>query len=111
MIAALIKLESNGDAGLVAQLTQQLRALISAGRIAKGTILPSSRGLAAELSVSRNTVTYAFEQLAAEGYLELARGRRPVVAAVIDRRLTGAQAAPRRTAIRPPKLSPWASRL
>jgi GntR family transcriptional regulator/MocR family aminotransferase len=111
MIAPLIDLERTREAGLVAQLTQQVRALISGGRIAQGTVLPSSRRLATELSVSRNTVTYAFEQLAAEGYLQLARGRRPVVAAVIDRHLTGAQAAPRRTPIRRPKLSPWASRL
>src|SRR5262249_59805173 len=100
-----------GEAGLAEQLTQQVRALVSGGRIPQGTVLPSSRRLAADLAVSRNTVTYAFEQLAAEGYLQLARGRRPVVAAAIDRRLTGAQAAPRRAAIRPPKLSPWASRL
>lgn len=111
MIAALIDLERTGEAGLVAQLTQQVRALVSGGRIPQGTVLPSSRRLAADLAVSRNTVTYAFEQLAAEGYLQLARGRRPVVAAVIDRRVTGTQAAPRRAAIRPPRLSPWASRL
>jgi GntR family transcriptional regulator / MocR family aminotransferase len=111
MIAALIDLEREGDAGLVVQLTQQIRTLISGGRIVQGTVLPSSRRLAADLAISRNTVTYAFEQLAAEGYLELAPGRRPVVAAVIDRRLTGAQAAPRHATIRGPKLSPWGSRL
>jgi GntR family transcriptional regulator/MocR family aminotransferase len=111
MVTGLIVLGREGEAGLVAQLTQQLRALISAGRLVKGTVLPSSRQLAAELSISRNTVTYAFEQLAAEGYLELARGRRPVVAAAIDRRLTVSQTAlPKATASRP-RLSPWASQI
>ena len=63
----------------MAQLTSQLRSLIATGRLAKGRALPSSRRLASDLGVSRNTVTYAFEQLAAEGYLEASHGRRPVV--------------------------------
>lgn len=56
-------------------------------------------------------MTYAFEQLAAEGYLKLARGRRPVVAANLDGRVPAALSAPRRPAVRKLELSPWASRL
>lgn len=37
--------------------------------------MPSTRSLAAELGVSRTTVTSAFEQLAAEGFLVTAAGR------------------------------------
>lgn len=107
-IAGLIGLERKGGAGLVVQLTQQVRALISAGRIARGAVLPSSRHLAADLGVSRNTVTYAFEQLAAEGYLELARGRRPVVAAAIERRPGGTQIGSKGTTNLRARLSPWA---
>lgn len=81
MISALIDLKRVDDEGLAAQLTGQLRNLIAAGRLGKGRALPSSRRLASDLGVSRNTVTYAFEQLAAEGYLETSRGRRPVVTA------------------------------
>ena len=40
-----------------------------------GARLPSSRALAAELGISRGVVTSAYEQLAAEGYLETAAGR------------------------------------
>lgn len=47
-----------------------LREAILERRIAPGSKLPSSRGLAADLGVSRNTVLYAYEQLAAEGYVE-----------------------------------------
>ena len=79
MISGLIDLNRADEEGLVAQLTSQLRSLIAAGRLAKGRALPSSRRLASDLGVSRNTVTYAFEQLAAEGYLEASHGRRPVV--------------------------------
>ena len=87
MIAGLIELKRSDDNGLVAQLTHRLRQLISSGRIGKGSVLPSSRRLAAELAVSRNTVSYAFEQLVAEGYLEMSRGRRAAVAAHIEERL------------------------
>ena len=79
MISALIDLSRGDDEGLVAQLTGQLRNLIATGRLGKGRVLPSSRRLAEDLGVSRNTVTYAFEQLAAEGYLAASHGRRPVV--------------------------------
>ncbi|MCL9782452.1 PLP-dependent aminotransferase family protein [Vibrio sp. S4M6] len=40
----------------------------------KGDKLPSTRKLADELSLSRNTVTSAYEQLVAEGYIESRKG-------------------------------------
>jgi GntR family transcriptional regulator/MocR family aminotransferase len=42
--------------------------------------LPSSRDLAAQLGLSRGTVTQAYEQLAAEGWLTARRGAAPRVA-------------------------------
>lgn len=51
------------------QIYDQLRGLILAGRAAGGTRLPSTRALAAELAVSRNTVAAAYDQLHAEGFL------------------------------------------
>ncbi|MCF3641997.1 PLP-dependent aminotransferase family protein [Rhizobium sp. TRM95111] len=47
-----------------------------------GSRLPSSRSLANELHVSRTTVTVAYEQLAAEGFVELRQGARPRVTAL-----------------------------
>ena len=47
-----------------------LREGILERRIVPGSKLPSSRALAMDLGVSRNTVLYAYEQLAAEGYVE-----------------------------------------
>ncbi|WP_163268432.1 PLP-dependent aminotransferase family protein [Chelativorans alearense] len=47
-----------------------------------GGQLPSSRNLSNELGVSRTTVTVAYEQLAAEGFVELRQGTRPRVAAL-----------------------------
>ena len=111
MIAALIELKRTGEEGLVAQLASQLRELIGSGRIGRGRALPSSRRLASELGVSRNTVTYAFEQLAAEGYLAASHGRRPVVTVDGDERVEAAGVATPHLRSGTPRLSPWASKL
>jgi GntR family transcriptional regulator/MocR family aminotransferase len=52
------------------QLARELRDAIITGRLAAGARLPSSRTLARELGVSRNTIQQVFDTLAAEGYLE-----------------------------------------
>ncbi|HVY96893.1 MAG TPA: PLP-dependent aminotransferase family protein [Solirubrobacterales bacterium] len=57
-----------------AQLEEHLRDSIRRGRLRPGTRLPSSRGLAAELGVSRRLVVEVYEQLGAEGYLVARRG-------------------------------------
>lgn len=56
--------------GLSEQLYQALRARVLDGRLSSGTRLPASRDLALVLSLSRNTVVRAYDQLYAEGYLE-----------------------------------------
>ena len=50
------------------------------GRLKPGTRLPSSRALAADLGVARNTVANAYAQLVAEGWFEAHRGRGTSVA-------------------------------
>lgn len=62
-------------------LHECLRAAIRDGTLAAGTRLASSRTLAAELNVARNSVLYAYEQLACEGYV-LGDRRGTVVAAI-----------------------------
>ncbi|WCM86562.1 MocR-like pyridoxine biosynthesis transcription factor PdxR [Acidovorax sp. NCPPB 3576] len=57
-----------------------LRAQIADGTLAAGARAPSTRALAADLGVSRTTVTAAYEQLAAEGFLITAVGRAARVA-------------------------------
>ena len=57
-------------AGLSRQLYLALRERILDGRLAGRTRLPASRDLADLLGISRNTVTRAFDQLYAEGYIE-----------------------------------------
>jgi len=52
------------------QLTSRLKQMIQAGELQAGERLPSTRELANELLVSRNTVVAAYEMLVGEGYLE-----------------------------------------
>ena len=56
------------------QIYQVIREAILSHMLPVGLQLPSSRDLARELGMSRNTVTYAYEQLIAEGYLETRTG-------------------------------------
>ncbi|MDE6434783.1 MAG: PLP-dependent aminotransferase family protein [Lachnospiraceae bacterium] len=52
------------------QIYKYIREEIKNGSIACGTKLPSERGLAVHLEVSRNTVDMAYGQLLSEGYIE-----------------------------------------
>ena len=63
-------LELDGQGPRYAQLTRSLKQAILAGRAAPGTRLPATRVFARELDLSRNTVLAAYEQLAAEGFIE-----------------------------------------
>jgi GntR family transcriptional regulator/MocR family aminotransferase len=69
-----VELDRHGGLPLYEQLERALRTAIRDGRLPAGTRLPSSRGLAAELGTSRGVVTSAYDQLAAEGYLESRQG-------------------------------------
>jgi GntR family transcriptional regulator/MocR family aminotransferase len=68
----LLNLEGAGP--LHDRLRGTLRAVIRSGRLARGTALPPSRTLAAQLRCSRWVVTEAYAQLVAEGYLEARTG-------------------------------------
>ena len=50
-------------------LHECLRAAIRSGQLAPGTRLAATRVLAIELGLARNTVLYAYEQLASEGFV------------------------------------------
>jgi GntR family transcriptional regulator/MocR family aminotransferase len=70
----LVELERHSEQPMYEQLERALRAAIRDGRLPAGTRLPSSRALATELGISRGVVTAAYEQLAAESYLEARQG-------------------------------------
>ncbi len=58
--------------GLQAQLRETVVSAVVAGRIQPGAQLPSTRRLADYLRISRITVTLAYQELVAQGYLEAA---------------------------------------
>lgn len=55
-------------------LMDALREAVRTGRLAPGTRLPSSRSLAADLGIARNTVADAYAELVAEGWLTAQQG-------------------------------------
>jgi GntR family transcriptional regulator/MocR family aminotransferase len=57
-----------------AGLEDELRDGVRTGRLAPGSRLPSSRTLAADLGMARNTVAEAYAQLVAEGWLVARQG-------------------------------------
>lgn len=63
-------------------LAAALRDAVRDGRLAAGTRLPSTRALAADLDIARGTVTRAYAELAAEGYLRSRQGAPTVVTAL-----------------------------
>ncbi len=58
-----------GRQNLSGEIYRQLRGAILAGRLRPGDSLPSTRELARSLSVSRTTVTAAYDRLAGEGFV------------------------------------------
>ncbi|WP_407560668.1 PLP-dependent aminotransferase family protein [Streptomyces sp. 184] len=81
-----------GSRGAGAALIRSLRDAVRTGRLAPGARLPSSRALAADLGVARNTVADAYAELVAEGWLTARQGSGTRVAARSEPRRAGAAA-------------------
>ncbi|MET7807852.1 PLP-dependent aminotransferase family protein [Micromonospora chersina] len=64
-----LHLELDATGGRRAGLERALRDAIRDGRLPPATRLPATRALAAELGLSRGTVSAAYDQLVAEGWL------------------------------------------
>jgi GntR family transcriptional regulator/MocR family aminotransferase len=60
----------DGTGTLADRLYRELAAAIRDRRLDTGDALPPSRELAAQLGISRSTVTLAYERLTAEGYTD-----------------------------------------
>lgn len=71
----LFQLSAHSGMSLQAQIRQMLVSAILDEQLQAGVPIPSSRELADQLSVARNTVVLAYQQLVDEGYL-IARERR-----------------------------------
>src|SRR6202167_3651619 len=69
-----LELDRHRGLSMRQQLSDELRRAVIDGRVRSGARLPSTRHIAEELGVARNTAVAAFEQLIAEGYLESKHG-------------------------------------
>jgi GntR family transcriptional regulator / MocR family aminotransferase len=67
-----LHLDFHSKKTLQTQIYEQLVSYIRERRLKPGSALPSSRDLSEQLGVSRNTVSEAYEKLAADGYVNTA---------------------------------------
>jgi GntR family transcriptional regulator len=75
----MIQLSASSGVPIFKQIYDQIVYMIEAGQLADGDGLPSSRMLAANLHVNRNTVARAYAQLRDRGYIESRRRNGMVV--------------------------------
>jgi len=101
-IPPILAVDRTSRTPLYRQLYDGYRAAIVERRLRAGQRLPSTRGLAAELGISRIPVLQAFEQLLAEGYFESRPGAGTFVASSLPDEMTRA----RRTAAPAPAPPP-----
>ena len=74
-----IRIDLKSTTPVYRQIADALRALVVEEKLKAGDRLPTVRELAMELVVHHNTVAQAYREPAAEGWLELVRGRGAVV--------------------------------
>jgi len=98
-----LQIDPGSPVPLHRQVYDGIREAILGGKLQAGERLPPTRVLAEDLTVSRQTVTDAYEQLQTEGYLEGRRGAGTFVATTVPDRSA-------QPAFSPP-LSRWAKRL
>lgn len=82
----IMSVDRTSDDPMHRQIYGALRQFILDGRIAQHTLLPSTRSLAADLKVGRNTVIAAYDQLLAEGFIEARAGSGTWVAPIQQNR-------------------------
>jgi GntR family transcriptional regulator/MocR family aminotransferase len=107
----MLMLALDGDGALHLQTYRALRGAVLDGRLRPGARLPSSRALAKELGISRNTALQAFEQLIAEGYATARGGSGTYVAEALPRRALRAERGETPAPAAPARLSGMGRRL
>ncbi|NRB39395.1 MAG: PLP-dependent aminotransferase family protein [Pseudomonadales bacterium] len=69
-----ISVNPESKTAIFRQLEEQIREAIWSGKLKAGERLPSTRQLAQDLVIARNTVVNAYEQLMVEGFIETIKG-------------------------------------
>ncbi|MDZ4126884.1 MAG: GntR family transcriptional regulator, partial [Hydrogenophaga sp.] len=89
LLSEMTRLGEQDALPLHRQLYEALRRAMLDGKLAAGERLPSSRDLAQDLNLSRNTVVAAINQLSVEGYLASRVGSGTYVNDSVPRALPG----------------------
>ncbi len=84
-----VNLDRSAPVPLHRQLYLALREKILSGILLPGDRLPSSRVLADDVNLARNTVVNAYNQLISEGFLDSTVGSGTIVSASLPEELTG----------------------
>jgi DNA-binding transcriptional regulator YhcF (GntR family) len=93
LVAALgLQVDRDGDIPVGTQLTWQIQALITEGRLQRGEQLPSVRRLADAAGVNVNTIRSVYDRLEGEGFIRTEHGRGSFVAQNVPRLDPGAAA-------------------
>jgi DNA-binding transcriptional regulator YhcF (GntR family) len=83
---ALIRINDSSGVPIYKQIVDQVEYMIEAGQLVDGDRLPSSRMLAANLSINRNTVARAYAELRDQGYVDARRRSGMIVSGAGDAR-------------------------
>lgn len=110
---AAIAVDTRSPTPVHRQIYDAWRNGILAGRFRRGSRVPSTRELAEAIGVARSTVTQAYEQLVAEGYLQATLGSGTFVCSELPEELLRTRTAPPRRKSEPPsvRLSRFGARL
>jgi len=106
-----VSLDRRSRVPLQRQVYDAIRGAILAGRLRARNRVPATRELSKALDVSRVTISLAYEQLSAEGYLESSRGAGTFVSAELPDALGAASSPSRRRVDVPVRLSRYSRRL
>jgi DNA-binding transcriptional regulator YhcF (GntR family) len=85
MAALGLEVDRDGDIPVGTQLTWQIQALITEGRLQAGEQLPSVRRLAEAAGVNVNTIRSVYDRLEGEGFIRTEHGRGSFVAENVPR--------------------------
>jgi GntR family transcriptional regulator / MocR family aminotransferase len=100
--ASLVLRDRSDGATLFRWLYDEIRTAIVEGRLPPGGRLPSTRSVASQYGVARGTVVAAFDQLAAEGYVEGTIGNGTFVRRMLPQQRAPFLVSPGRRPVTPP---------
>ncbi|MCC2593926.1 GntR family transcriptional regulator [Tessaracoccus sp. OS52] len=75
----LIRIDPSSDEPVFAQLAASIRADVVTGRLSVGERLPAAKEVAASLGINLHTVLRSYQELRAEGLVDMRRGRGAVI--------------------------------